>query len=218
MTEDYRNRLFSRISRLNYTNYTNVKRILLLSLLCIVSITAGYIATLFFGEPTASINLILTSHFCGFFNGLGTLDCIRAAITFAAPDLAAMLILFVLGYTMLAGFGCKLVILCHCAKLGFCGGLIYEFLIAKPHITGEISAFIMFSICKLSVLTAIIISAIQSEDFSYSYGEIFGKNAHPFRSDRSIKYIKAMISTAGFTALINTIYLIFQSLQSHLPL
>ncbi|MBQ8208343.1 MAG: hypothetical protein IJZ89_06395 [Clostridia bacterium] len=213
MTEEYRNELFSRISRLKYTYHVYVKKTAQLVIICVFSLLCGYFLHFLSLGEKENINAILNEHFCNFFEGLGAMDCIRAAVSFALTDLIPIMVIMILGYTMISGIGGKIILCLYSLRLGWCGAFIYDFLIGEPVISGGTGAFVLFTLCKFSVLTALIFAALRSEDFSYKFGEIFGKKKHPYTEKQSFEYIKALTSTAGFTALINTIYLIFQSLS-----
>ncbi|MEE0969816.1 MAG: hypothetical protein U0M06_10640 [Clostridia bacterium] len=220
MTEEYKSRLFSRISKLNYTNYTLLKRTGILICISLISLGVGYISGIFYGGDTASSNVkdILISHFCGFFSGLGILDSIRAAISFTLGDIFFILSVLAVGYTMLSAALGKLILIIYSARLGGCIALLYDMLITDPCIENGKSAFALFILAKLSVLCALVFSVIQSEDFSFRFCEIFNKQRFPIKSRESVSYIKTLSSTAGFTALINIIYLIFQSIQKYTPI
>lgn len=218
MTEEYRSKLISRISRLNYTNHIYVKRTALLVLLCVFALFFGYLSHFLFIGDKEGMELIFKAHFCGYFKGMSTPDSIRAVISFASPDFFAISAIMLLGYTMLSGIAGKLLLFLYSARLGWCLTFLFDFLINDPKINGGTSAFLLFAVCKLIIIVSLIFSALRSEDFSYRFGEIFSKNRHPYIGAQSIAHIKSMASTAGFTALINTIYLIFQSLSGFAPL
>lgn len=218
MTEEYKNELILRISRLNYTDRIYVKRTLTLCALCLFSLFLGYFMHFLPIGESEGVKRIITSHFCGFFSGLGLLDSVRAVIDFSLPDLVSVIAVALFGYTMLSGTLGKITLFFIGVKFGFCASILYESLVKSPVIEGGGSAFLLFAVCKTAILTALIFSALRSEDFSFSFGEIFLKSKHPHLSPLSREYVKTTLSTAGFTAIINTVYLVFQSLQGFTPL
>lgn len=218
MNDEYRNLFYSRISKYNCANRLQLKMMIKLCFFCILSLLCGYLIHLLSVNAKEKIYDIMYHHFCYFYDGTEIFGCIKSTVAFALNDILPILSVAILGYTMLSGFGSKLILFVHGAKIGWCGAFIYDFLITDRCITGSTGAFILFILCKLSVLTALIFASLQSLDFSYKFCEMFGKCRHPFFEKKSIEYIKIMISTAGFTALINTIYLIFQSFSGLTPL
>ncbi|MBR4296547.1 MAG: hypothetical protein IKT56_06920 [Clostridia bacterium] len=212
MTEEYRSELVSRILRLNNTNRLYIKRILFLILFGGVSLICGYFVSIFLPITDSNISVISASHFCGFFDGLGILDKIRALISFMSPDFWAVFLIMSMGYTMLASGLSKILFFGYTVRLGFCISYLYRFLIVSPNITDGTNAFVLFTVCKLIILIALVFSVIKSEDFSYQYADQFQKSSRPFFGQISMWHIKTTVSTCGFTALINIIYLIFQSL------
>ncbi|MBE6538769.1 MAG: hypothetical protein E7671_04850 [Ruminococcaceae bacterium] len=218
MTEEYKNELISRISKLNYTSNVYIKRTLMLCLVCLFSLFCGYFLHFLPIAEAGEAKTILSSHLCGFFGGLRALDCIRAVISFTLPDLVSVLAITFFGYTMMSGMLGRLTLFCVGAKFGLCASLFYDLLIKNPIIYNGATAFALFAVCKAVILTALVFSVLRSEDFSYSYTEVFTKNRRPYLSPCSREYLKTMLSTAGFTAIINTIYLVFQSVQGYTPL
>lgn len=212
MTEEYRSELVSRILRLNNTNRLYIKKILWLILFGGVSLICGYFVSILLPVTDSNISIISASHFCGFFDGLGILDRIRAVISFISPDFLAVFLIMSMGYTMLASGLSKILFFIYTARLGFCLSYLYKFLVVSSNITYGVNAFVLFTVCKLIILIALIFSVITSEKFSYNYADQFQKSSRPFLSQLSIGHIKTAVSTCGFTALINIIYLIFQGL------
>lgn len=219
MTEEYVGELFSRILKLNYTNHIYVKKALKNAGLCAVALICGYFLHFLFGSEQEKINEVLYAHFCYFFgSGATPVDCLRSAVYYAMHDVIPITVMMFSGYTMLSGICTKAILLLYSAELGFCSAFVYDFLIAEPKISGGIGAFSLFALCKLSAITALIFSAVRSEDFSYKFSEIFGRARHPLTEEKSREYLKTMISTAGYTAILNSIYLVFQSLSNLVPL
>ncbi len=218
MTEDYKEQFTSRIKKLNFTNHLSVKKALLLCALCLISLSLGFFAEPLIVSDKEKLIPLVISHFCGFFKGTGTIGAMRSAIAFAFPDMAVILFATVLGYTMLSGILGKITIVWFGARLGFCFKLLYDLLISDPQISSGKTAFILFCVCKLSVCIAVVFSIARSELFSYEFGRIFERCKHPFIERESIIYLKSMASTAGFSILLNIIYLIFQGLQSYTPI
>ncbi len=218
MTEEYRSLLISRISKFNFTNYLFLKKAGILSILCILSALAGYFSEIFFLGDTESSFRILTAHFCGFFSGLGPLDGIRAVIVFASPEIILTAVLALAGYTMLSSVISKLSLVLYSVCFGGSISLLRSFLIEDKSICGGASAFMLFTVSKIFILFSLIFSSVLCEDFSYRFCKIFEKNRHPYRTGSSLEYIGIMSSSAGFTVIINTLYLIFQSIQGFTPL
>ncbi len=218
MTEEYRDKIILRIKRLNYSGFRYLRRTALPIFICICALLCGFLMSFAIEGASKGAELIFEAHFCCFFEKLDFLASMRAAVGFALPDFLYVIAFFLFGYTMLSGAAGRLILFLYGVRLGLCIGFIYDYLIVHPHISGGTSAFILFSVCKLIVFIALVFSALRSEDFSYSFAESFLKCRNPYFCPPSVSYLKCMLSSAGFTVLINMIYLIFQSLSDFVTL
>ncbi len=218
MTEEYREALRSRIEKLNYTNYIGRKRIALMLLTVAGAFLCGYLLSFLLLGREKALSEIFTAHFCGMFKEKDISDCIRSVIYFCSDDVFSILSIFFWGYSMLSGILGKLAMIIFSAKFGLTTALFWNFLIADPQISGGETGLTLFILCKSAIALAIIFAVITGEDFSYKFCEAYVKRYGFFASDQSAEYCKSMLSTAGFTVIINTLYLIFQNIQGHVPL
>ncbi|MGN1047467.1 MAG: hypothetical protein ACI4QZ_02555 [Eubacteriales bacterium] len=210
MTEEYRRQLCARITRLNETDYLYIKRIVKISFLCLFALFCGALVAGLIPCDAETLDALCEAHFCAFFDGLGPLDAVRSAVRFALPDLLCIFAVAFFGYTMLAFAGSTVCIFFCGARLGYC---FFSLLPAANHIENGTFAFVFFAVCKLLVLIALVFAASEAEGFSYVCRDIYGKRRFALLSEKSVRYIVLMTSTAGFTALINVIYLIFLHFQ-----
>lgn len=214
MNGEYRSELISRITKLNCTNKIYIRRLLRSVALVAVFIFLGVLLFLPFAENEALPNIV-ARHLCGFYKEQGIIDCIRSTLSFAAFDFIVIMLMFFTGYTMIARGTGSILLIILCLRGGFICSCMYHFLVDRPIISGGAFAFSLFCLCKLLVLSASIFMFLEAESFSYKYKDMYGKLKSPLTSRESTRYMITAASSAGFTVLINTIYLIFQSLQNH---
>ncbi len=213
MTEEYRNQFFSRILKLNFTQRPFIIKAVKILLICIFSALAGYFLHFAFPAENGATTLI-KDHFSTFFENFRLKNAVATAVTFTLFDTACILFTASLGFTMLSGIIGKAVIMLCSARLGTVISYIVDILFYAENGSVGMWAFILFVISKAIVLFALIFTEVKSEFFSYEFCEIFEKKRHPFLEKSTINYLIFSASTAGFTVIINTLYLLFRYLMS----
>lgn len=210
MTEEYVSKFTSGLLRYNRTDSFYRKRIYKMSLFCAAGILAGILLEKIFPCKTEDITLIGTSHFSSFFDGLSPLQFIRACVKYALPDFFSVLITAIFGYTMLACVGGAAVLVLKGARFGYC---FCSLLQISSLMTSGTQAFILFALSKFIVLFALVFVASEAEGFSYVCRDIYGKPPYTLVGEKSHTYIVLSLSAAGFTAIINAIYLVMIHFQ-----
>ncbi len=213
MTGEIKDALALRILKSTPKSKIYFGRIIGLASICLMGLFFGYMLHFLFLSEKEGIYSVIMSHFGAFYREKSFLEGIFATARYALGDMLLILCFTFFGYTMLSSPLCKITLALYSAFLGFCGVFVFELLIKDNLLSGGSGAFALFAMSKLILLTALIFSTLQSEDFSYRFSDIFRSERHPLISRESKNYLLSMISTAGFTAIINTVYLIFMSIQ-----
>lgn len=179
----------------------------------LLSIFCGYMLHFLFTSEKEAIYSVILSHFGAFYRDKSFLESIFVTARYALGDMLLICCFAFFGYTMLSSHLCRIALAVYSAVLGFCGAFVFELLIRDNLLSGGSGAFTLFAMSKLILLTALIFCTLQSEDFSYKFSDIFRSERHPLIHRESKNYLITMMSTSGFTAIVNTIYLIFMSIQ-----
>ncbi|MBR3967450.1 MAG: hypothetical protein IKJ91_10305 [Clostridia bacterium] len=211
MTGEYKDALALRILKFTPIRKIILGRITKLISICLLGLFCGYMLHFLFGNE--SIYPVILTHFGAFFKDKSFLQCVFAIARYALFDMLFISFIAFFGYTMLSSPLCKAAITIYSAILGWCGAFVFDLLIKDNLMSGGSGAFALFAMSKLAILTALIFCTMQSEDFSYRFSDIFRIERHPFFHRESKIFILTMISTAGFSAIIHTLYLIFMSIQ-----
>ncbi len=213
MTGEIKDALALRILKFTPKSKIYFGRIIGLVSICLISLFCGYMLHFIFLSEKESIYSVIMSHFGAFYKEKNFLGCVFATARYALGDMLLISSLAFFGYTMLSSPLCKIALALYSALLGFCGAFVFELLIKDCLLSGGSGAFTLFAVSKLVLITTLIFSTLQSEDFSYRFSDIFRSERHPLLHRESKNHLLTMMSTAGFTAIINTIYLIFMSIQ-----
>lgn len=213
MTEEYRNQFFSRILKLNYTQGPFILKVAKISLLCVFSLLAGYFLHFAFPADNDSTALI-KEHFSTFFENFQLNDALSVSVTFTLFDTICILLSALLGFTMLSGVIGKTVVILYSARLGTVVSYIADTLPSAEENGVIITAVVLFVLSKAIILFALVFTEVKSEFFSYEFCEIFKKKRHPFLEKDTTNYLIFSASTAGFAAIINTLYLLFRYLMT----
>ena len=214
MTEEYRRELISRIQKLNFTNKIFIKRICFRAIFCLCLLFLGILASFLFLNKEA-YSLPVVFHICSFFDSLNLLQSVRAVICYCANDCLLTLVIFFLGYTMITRGGGKLILAIYSFFSGIALYSVLDVAIFSGAIEGGVSAFVFFLLTKLCIFSVLVFASIKSEDFSYTYRGLCDKIKYPFFSNESKLYIITMLSSVGFTVIINALYLVFQHLCNY---
>lgn len=213
MTGEYNDALALRILKFTPKSKIILRRIIGLASISLVSLFFGYMLHFLFVFQREEIYSVIVSHFGAFYKEKSFLENVFATARYSMGDILLISSFAFFGYTMLSSLLSKATLAVYSAILGFCGAFVFELLIKDSMLSGGSGAFTLFATSKLLLLTALIFCTLQSEDFSYVFSDIFRSERHPLMHIQSKRHIITMISTAGFTAIVNTIYLIFMSIQ-----
>ena len=209
MTDNYRSELFSRIKKLNFSNMQIVGQAFHLFLIFfaffVLFFGAGYII-----RPDESTKNVVTDFFCTGFADKNFFSFLRQAVSFASADFYSALLILISGYTMLSFPISTLCLIFTAAKSGYCFSCLWQILIDPGRLSGGGATFAYFAICKACVLAALIFVTICARDFSYRYSDLYRRSSRPLTSPESANYATVALSGAGFTALINLLFLTFQ--------
>lgn len=209
MTDNYRSELFSRIKKLNFTNahfFGQAFRLFLLfsaffSLFYLIGFLTGI------GEDAQKI---AGDFFCIGFKNTDLLDFLLQLLSFSRSDFYLTLIIFISGYTMLSFPVSALCLAYSGAKSGYCFSCLWQILIRSGELSGGGATFAYLTVCKISVVAAMIFICVCARDFSYRCSDIYRRSAHPLLSPESANYATVAMSGAGLTTLINLLFLTFQ--------
>ncbi len=213
MTSEFKNAIYLRNLKFTPTNKIFLRRMMGFISICMLGLLCGYMIHFLFLSEKENIYSVIFSHFGAFFKEKSFLQCLFAAARYAIGDMLLISFFAFFGYTMIASPLCKTALALYSALLGWCGAFVFELLIKDDLLSGGSGAFALFAMSKLALLTALVFSAMQSEVFSYRFSDIFRSERHPLFHKESKNHLLTMISTAGFTAIINILYLIFMSIQ-----
>ena len=218
MTEEYKVKLASRISNMSGTGRIYIKRFFITFALCAASIFLGLLLYLLMPISADTSNDYFMSHFCYMFDGSSFSAAIKTVIRFARGDFALLIFIMLSGYTMVSGIISRMILFGHSVCLGYLLAAAHVFLISNGNISHAEGAFVLFFVCKLSVLLIHIFSTLESEDFSFRFARVFEKTSRPCFLPLSVNHLKIMLSAAGFSVIINALYLIFQHIQNYTPI
>ena len=210
MTENYVSAHFAGISRFNGTDFFYLKRTLKMFLFCAAGLAAGIVLASLFPCSETELKALGNAHFCTFFDGLSAIRCVKNAVRFALADMLSVIITAFFGFTMLA-CGCSAVMLIfRGAQFGYC----FCSLLPLSHMmTGGARALALFALAKLLILAALVFAASEAEGFSYFFRDSYGKRPRTLKGIIPLRYAVMSASTAGFTVLVNTLYLLFIHFQ-----
>lgn len=213
MTGEINDAIALRILKITPKSKIFLTRVIGLISISLLSLFCGYMLHFLFADEKEDIYSVIMSHFGAFFREKSFLESIFVTARYALGDMLLISCFAFFGYTMLSSPLCRIALAFYSAVLGFCGAFVFELLIKDNLLSGGSGAFTLFAMSKLILLTALIFCTLKSEDFSYSFSDIFRSERHPLMHRESKNHLITMMSTAGFTAIINTLYLIFMSIQ-----
>ncbi len=213
MTGKYKDALALRILKFTPTSKIFLSRIVGLISICLLGLFCGYMLHFLFLYEKEKIYSVILSHFGAFYREKSFLGCIFATARYSLGDMLLISAFAFFGYTMLSSPLCKATLALYSTLLGWCGAFVFDLLIKDNLLSGGSGAFALFAVSKMALMTAFIFCTMNSEDFSYRFSDLFRSERHPLFHCESKSFLLSMISTAGFTAIINTLYLIFMSIQ-----
>ena len=213
MTSEIKDVVALRISKFTSKNKIYFARIVGLLSICLLSLFCGYMLHFLFLFEKESIYSIVSSHFGAFYREKNFIKCVFATARYALGDMLLISAFAFFGYTMLSSILSRITLALYSVLVGFCGAFVFDLLIRENLLSGGSGAFTLFAVSKIVILTVCVFCTLQIEDFSYRFSDIFRSERHPLLHRDSKAFLVTMISNAGFTAIINTIYLIFMSIQ-----